>query len=50
MRQLNPTFGKNHNPDTFAGFLGLSIDDIDDRYPIQEVSTGFPFFIIPLLS
>ena len=48
MRQLNPTFGKTHEPGTFAGFLGVDADDIDHRYPIQEVSTGFPFFIVPL--
>jgi len=50
MKQLNPTFEKIHTSDVFAGFLGLNIDDIDGRYPIQEVSTGFPFFIVPLKS
>jgi trans-2,3-dihydro-3-hydroxyanthranilate isomerase len=48
MRQLNPMFGKTHEPSTFAEFLGVDVDDIDQRYPIQEVSTGFPFFIVPL--
>lgn len=34
MKQLNPTFGKTHEPETFAGFLGIDADDIDPRYPI----------------
>ena len=48
MKQLNPVFGKTHEPGKFAGLLGIDADDIDQRYPIQEVSTGFPFFIVPL--
>ena len=48
MRQLNPTFGETHSVHVFADFLGLDAEDIDQRYPIQEVSTGFPFFIVPL--
>lgn len=48
MKQINPIFGKKHDVEDFAGFLGLEVDDIDQRYPIQEVSTGFPFFIVPL--
>jgi len=50
MKQLNPNFGETHEPGTFAGFLGIDADDIDQRYPVQEVSTGFPFFIVPLKS
>lgn len=48
MKQINPTFGETHSVDDFAEFLGLDVDDIDQRYPIQEVSTGFPFFIVAL--
>ena len=33
---------------TIAAILGLPVADIDERYPIQEVSTGLPFFIVPL--
>jgi trans-2,3-dihydro-3-hydroxyanthranilate isomerase len=28
--------------------LSLDLDDIDERFPIQEVSTGIPFIIVPL--
>lgn len=48
MKQINPTFGDTYGSDVFAGFLGLDEADIDGRYPIQEVSTGFPFFMVPL--
>ena len=48
MRQLNPVFGAIHEPGPIAGFLGLDASDIDTRYPVQEVSTGVPFFIVPL--
>jgi trans-2,3-dihydro-3-hydroxyanthranilate isomerase len=48
MKQLNPVFGKVHKPAPVADLLGLSVDDIDPRFPIQEVSTGVPFFIVPL--
>lgn len=48
MKQVNPTFGETHDASDFANFLGLDLDDIDQRYPVQEVSTGFPFFIVPL--
>ena len=48
MKQLNPVFGKVHEVAPVAEFLSLDADDFDTRYPIQEVSTGLPFFIVPL--
>lgn len=48
MKQIEPVFGSIMNPSDFADFLGLSINDIDNNFPIEEVSTGLPFFIIPL--
>jgi len=48
MRQLNPVFGAVHEPGPVAEFMGLEAGDIDPAYPIQEVSTGVPFFMIPL--
>ncbi|HAG80743.1 MAG TPA: phenazine biosynthesis protein [Cyanobacteria bacterium UBA12227] len=48
MRQNPPTFHQILNADDLAPVLGLDRDEIDDRYPIQEVSTGVPFIIIPL--
>jgi len=48
MKQIQPVFGKVHDPQALAEVLGLNISNIDGRFPIQEVSTGLPFFIVPL--
>lgn len=50
MRQNAPEFGQRFAPETIAPVLGLSLDQIDDRTPIEEVSTGLPFIIVPLKS
>lgn len=48
MRQKEPTFGKTFDKETIARILSIDADAIDDRFPIQEVSTGLPFIIVPL--
>jgi trans-2,3-dihydro-3-hydroxyanthranilate isomerase len=48
MQQKPPQFGQQYEPATIAPLLNLSVDDIDSRFPIQAVSTGVPFFIVPL--
>jgi trans-2,3-dihydro-3-hydroxyanthranilate isomerase len=48
MKQIEPEFGKQHAAEALAAIIGLPAADIDSRYPIQEVSTGLPFFIVPL--
>lgn len=48
MKQLNPEFGETHQPEPIAEFLNLKPEDIDTKWPIQEVSTGVYFYIIPL--
>ena len=48
MKQIQPLFGKVHDSQVLAEVLGLDISNIDGRFPIQEVSTGLPFFIVPL--
>jgi len=48
MRQLPPEFGTTHSVEKFAEFLGLNPEDFDIDYPIQEVSTGVYFYIVPL--
>ena len=48
MIQLPPTFGPTYDTATLSQVLGLSPHDLDERFPIQEVSTGLPFFIVPL--
>lgn len=50
MHQNDPTFGDVHDRVTVAAVLNLSIDDLDPELPIQTVSTGMPFCIVPLRS
>ncbi len=50
MRQNSPTFGDRLTAEAVAPVLNLRPDDIDTRFPIQEVSTGVPFLIVPLQS
>lgn len=51
MLQPKPQFMEKYtNKTNIAKILGLKIDDISDKYPMQVVSTGFPFLIIPLNS
>jgi trans-2,3-dihydro-3-hydroxyanthranilate isomerase len=48
MRQKSPIFGQVLSADTLAVVLNLEVDEIDVNFPIQEVSTGVPFLIVPL--
>ncbi|QHN02704.1 PhzF family phenazine biosynthesis protein [Granulicella sp. WH15] len=50
MRQQDPVFGDLHERDAVAEALGLAPEDIDAAMPIQTVSTGMPFCIVPLRS
>ena len=48
MKQIEPVFGEDFDPDDIARVLTVDNDDIDDRFLIQDVSTGIPFIIVPL--
>lgn len=48
MEQNVPAFGQFFDPELIANTLHLREEDIDIRFPIQEVSTGLPFIIVPL--
>lgn len=48
MSQRPPTSHEFFNPEEVAAMLNISVDDIDDRFPIQSVSTGVDFVIVPL--
>jgi trans-2,3-dihydro-3-hydroxyanthranilate isomerase len=50
MKQIEPEFGKLHTAAAVAPMLNLPVNGIDDRFPVQEISTGLPFFIVPLKS
>ena len=50
MRQNDPTFGDVHDPTEVARVLGVPLEALDLRYPIQTVSTGMAFCIVPFRS
>ena len=50
MKQKNPKFGRNVGIDEIAPVLGLSRAEINTNFPVQEVSTGIWFLIVPVNS
>lgn len=51
MTQLNPTFGPPVEArDLVAATLGLRAEDLAPDLPVQEVSCGVPFLLVPLRS
>lgn len=48
MRQAPPAFGETRAAEQVAPVLNLGTADFDTRFPIQEVSTGLPFLMVPL--
>ncbi len=50
MTQRDPEFGQIHDANTIANLIGIPVAEIDSSLPIQTVSTGFAFAIVPLRS
>lgn len=48
MQQKEATFGQQLDPKNMAEVLGLRPADLDERFPVEEVSTGLPHIVIPL--
>jgi len=48
MTQAEPKFGSTHDRETVVRAAGLKDGDIDPSLPIQTVSTGLPFIVVPL--
>jgi trans-2,3-dihydro-3-hydroxyanthranilate isomerase len=48
MKQIEPTFGQIIEPEQISQVLGIDKSDIDEKFPVQEVSTGMFFIIVPL--
>ncbi|MFO8192439.1 MAG: PhzF family phenazine biosynthesis protein [Bacillota bacterium] len=48
MRQVPPRFGLTFSAREAAVALNVEQEEIDERFPIEEVSTGLPFIIVPL--
>jgi trans-2,3-dihydro-3-hydroxyanthranilate isomerase len=50
MTQIEPVFGIQHDREAVARATGLSVEDFDLSLPIETVSTGIPYTVIPLKS
>ncbi|MBD2755533.1 PhzF family phenazine biosynthesis protein [Spirosoma validum] len=50
MRQTQPEIRETFDKKEVAESLGTNPDDLDATLPIQEISTGLPYIIIPLNS
>lgn len=48
MRQMKPTFGQTFDAESVSDVLGLDVEAVDGRFPIQDVSTGVPCIVVPL--
>jgi trans-2,3-dihydro-3-hydroxyanthranilate isomerase len=50
MSQQPPKFYAPLAAETIAEVIGVDVADIDPRFPIEPVSTGLPFIIVPLTN
>jgi len=48
MTQVTPEFGPRHDREAVVRASGLRDGDIDPSLPIQTVSTGLPFTVVPI--
>jgi trans-2,3-dihydro-3-hydroxyanthranilate isomerase len=50
MTQPNPVFGQMHDPAAIAQTIGIDASDLASNMPLQTVSTGLPYCIVPFRS
>jgi trans-2,3-dihydro-3-hydroxyanthranilate isomerase len=50
MTPKEAVFGETFDPQEIARLLTVGTDDIDSGFPVQSVSTGLPFVLLPLRS
>ena len=50
MQQSEPTFGPPLEATALAHVLSIELGDFDERWPVEQVSTGLPHIIVPLKS
>ena len=48
MRQRDPEFGAVLPREEVARVIGVEIDEIESDYPVQVVSAGLPFAVVPI--
>jgi trans-2,3-dihydro-3-hydroxyanthranilate isomerase len=47
MRQRDPEFGTPLSPEEVARVIGITLEEIASEWPVQPVSTGLTFAIVP---
>jgi trans-2,3-dihydro-3-hydroxyanthranilate isomerase len=50
MTQVDPKFGSSHDREAVAHATGISLAELDANLPVQSVSTGVEFTIVPVKS
>ncbi|MEE9361149.1 MAG: PhzF family phenazine biosynthesis protein [Cellulophaga sp.] len=50
MKQPQPNFIKSYNHQEIANGLGIELKALNKQKPIEEISTGLPYIIIPIIS
>ena len=50
MTQVDPVFSMQHDREAVARATGLHVEDFDSSLPIETVSTGLPYTVVPLRS
>ena len=50
MRQRDPEFGTILSREDVAAVIGVGVDEIPSEWPVQVISTGLPFAIVPFHS
>jgi len=50
MTQVDPVFGMQHDREAVARATGLRVEDFDASLPIETVSTGLAYTVVPLKS
>ena len=50
MRQVDPEFGPSHPHADVAKVLGIPVSELDESLPVQTVSTGMWFTMVPFRS
>jgi trans-2,3-dihydro-3-hydroxyanthranilate isomerase len=50
MTQIDPVFGMQHDREAVAQATGLRVEDFDPSLPIETVSTGLAYTVVPLKS
>ena len=48
MTQITPEFKAQHDRNAVGNAVGLSVQDFDPNLPIETVSTGVPFTVVPI--